>query len=194
MADIATLRVEKLHLGCGKRYLLGYKHVDLADFPHIDYRSSISDLSFLTNESIAEIYSSHSFEYFSPRESIVVLEEWHRVLIPGGVIRIAVPNFDSLIEIYERDKSITSILGPLFGEWTISSPEGEQTFYHKTVYNRVSLSERLAACGFGKIESYDPVTWLSTIDPNYDDHSLAFFPHMDRRGIQVSLCLTAIKS
>ena len=32
----------KLHLGCGNRYLSGYAHIDLADYPHIDYKQDIT--------------------------------------------------------------------------------------------------------------------------------------------------------
>jgi predicted SAM-dependent methyltransferase len=45
----------KLHLGCGKRYIPGFIHIDLADYPHIDYKeilriyqSSQSSLSTLS--------------------------------------------------------------------------------------------------------------------------------------------------
>jgi len=41
----------KLHLGCGKRYIPGFVHVDLADFPHIDYRSDVRSLPMLKDES-----------------------------------------------------------------------------------------------------------------------------------------------
>ena len=29
----------KLHLGCGKKYIDGFTHVDLQDYDHIDYRN-----------------------------------------------------------------------------------------------------------------------------------------------------------
>ena len=33
----------KLHLGCGKRYIPGYVHVDAVDYPHVDQVSSIDN-------------------------------------------------------------------------------------------------------------------------------------------------------
>lgn len=116
----------KLHLGCGKRFLPGFVHVDLDDFPHIDHRSSIASLDYLSTDSVSEIYSSHSFEYFDRSESRIVLKEWFRVLQPGGIIRLAVPDFDSLVEIYLQTKDISKILGPLFGEWAVFSPGGQE--------------------------------------------------------------------
>jgi len=34
----------KLHLGCGKRYIV---HVDVIDYPHVDHVSTIDNHSFL---------------------------------------------------------------------------------------------------------------------------------------------------
>ena len=60
----------KLHLGCGKRYLDGFKHVDYSDFPHIDYIKPIYPLDFIKDRSVDEIYCSHALEYFD----FVILE------------------------------------------------------------------------------------------------------------------------
>ena len=54
----------KLHLGCGKRYIPGFVHVDLDDFPHIDHRVSIARLPMFADESAELIYCCHAFEYF----------------------------------------------------------------------------------------------------------------------------------
>ena len=54
----------KLHLGGGKRYFEGYVHVDLADYPHIDYRHDVKTLPMFKDDSISLIYASHVLEYF----------------------------------------------------------------------------------------------------------------------------------
>jgi predicted SAM-dependent methyltransferase len=48
----------KLHLGCGKRYIPGFVHIDTLDFPQIDYRQDISDLKMFEDNSIDLIYCS----------------------------------------------------------------------------------------------------------------------------------------
>ena len=102
-----TFNTMKLHLGCGKRYLKGFKHVDLAKENHIDYSTSIDNLNMFENNSVEEIYCSHAFEYFDRDHAPLVLQEWYRTLVPGGKIYLVVPNFDSLLEIYKSTNSLS---------------------------------------------------------------------------------------
>jgi len=181
----------KLHLGCWHRYIPGFIHVDLCDMEHIDYKSNIKDLSMFPDSSASLIYSSHSFEYFDRTEAITVLKEWRRVLEPGGILRLAVPDFDSLLEVYKSTGQIEKILGPLFGQMNISNENQDFTIYHKTVYNFKSLEELLVSNGFHNIQKYD---WRNTIHKDYDDHSQSYYPHMDKEnGLLVSLNIEAIK-
>ena len=103
----------KLHLGSGSRYLDGYLHVDIADYQHIDIKSSVDKLNTIDNDTVDEIYASHVLEYFDRNEVESVLNEWKRVLKKDGVLRIAVPNFEALIKVYQETAEIEKILGPL---------------------------------------------------------------------------------
>jgi predicted SAM-dependent methyltransferase len=144
------------------------------------------------DETISLIYSSHSFEYFNRTEAIKVLKEWRRVLKPEGILRIAVPDFDSLIKVYQMTNEIESILGPLFGQMDISTGQENLTLYHKTSYSFKSITKLLEDNGFKNIVKYD---WKNTIHKDYDDHSQAYFPHMDKdNGILVSLNVEATKN
>ena len=91
----------KLHLGCGERAIPGFIHIDVNDLPHIDYRRSIDDLSIFDNGTVDLIYSSHTLEYFDRLEVMRVLKEWYRVLKKGGILRIAVPDFEAIVKIYK---------------------------------------------------------------------------------------------
>ncbi len=183
----------KLHLGCGKRYLKNFVHVDYSNYDHIDFIADVSNLNFIESETVDEIYSSHTLEYFDFEESFLVMKEWKRTLKPGGKIYIAVPDFDSLIKIYDMTgKDITKIRGPLFGKWLITQKE---TFlYHKSFWNFHLLEDLMLRTGFENVNTFNPFEYLNTVDPEYDDYSLAFYPHFDKNGIQVSLCLTGIKT
>lgn len=52
------------------------------------------------DESIAKIYSSHFFEHLTFQEGQVFLDECLRVLKPGGIFSICVPNAKIYIEAY----------------------------------------------------------------------------------------------
>lgn len=178
----------QLHLGCGKRYIPGFIHVDVANYPHIDYRHNIKDLSIFPDEYADLIYASHVIEYFDRIEIVSVLRDWHRVLKRGGIIRLAVPDFEALVELYQRFYDLDKILGPLFGRWAVG--EG-QVFYHRTVYDFDSLARLLAKQGFENIRRYD---WQKTLHKDYDDHSQAYYPHMDKEnGLLISLNVEATK-
>ena len=175
----------KLHLGCGKRYIPGFVHIDLDDYPHIDYRSEISDLSMFKDDSVDLIYCCHALEYFDREESRKVLKEWHRVLKPEGILQIAVPDFEALFKVYAQYKDLNMILGPLYGRIVIKTSEGKKIVYHKTVYDFKSLKEILELAGFKNVHRYD---WRETVHKDYDDFSQAYIPHMDKEhGLLISL-------
>ena len=181
----------KLNLGSWHRIIPGFINVDLCDMPHIHYKSSIEDLSMFEDKSIELIYSSHSFEYFDRVDAVKVLSEWGRVLKRGGVLRLAVPDFDKLLLVYSHTDKIENILGPMYGKMKIDTEEGEKYLFHKTMYNFKSLENLLIENGFKDVKRYD---WRKTIHKDYDDHSQAYFPHMDKEnGILVSLNIEAIK-
>lgn len=181
-----------LHLGCWHRYIPGWVHVDLCDMPHIDHKTGIDQLPMFDDESADLIYSSHSFEYFDRQQAPAVLAEWRRVLKPGGALRLAVPDFEALTEIYRRTGRVEAVIGPLYGRMAIETATGPTTLYHKTVYDFTSLSTLLEANGFANVRRYD---WRDTIHKDHDDHSQAYFPHMDKEnGLLVSLNVEADRS
>lgn len=180
----------RLHLGCGKRYIDGFVHVDLDDFPHIDYRHDITELPMFEDGSVELIYCCHAFEYFDRQQVPQVLREWWRVLEPGGTLRLAVPDFDALIEVYHRTGELSKIIGPLYGRFAVAGVPGG-CLYHKTVYNSDDLRGMLESAGFTNVHRYD---WRQTLHRDYDDYSQAYFPHMDKEnGLLISLNVEATK-
>lgn len=181
----------KLHLGCGDRYIEGFVHIDINDSPHIDHQSDLMSLPFLSDNIASVIYSSHTLEYFDRDEVGHVLREWRRILCPGGVLRIAVPDFAAIVEIYHRFSDIEhrGILGPLYGKWPIGL--GGQHVYHKTAYDYKSLETTLTASGFKEIKRFD---WRKTSHACVDDYSQAYIPHLAKTdGVLISLNVEAKK-
>lgn len=181
----------KVHLGCWHRFIPGFVHVDLCDMPHIDYKSGIDRLPFFADESVELIYCSHSLEYFDRDQVSLVLAEWRRVLAPGGVLRLAVPDFGALVRIYQQTGELVRVLGPLYGKMKITTLEGTVTIYHKTAYDEHTLSTLLVENGFVEPNRWD---WRKTEHSGVDDHSQAYFPHMQKEsGTLVSLNIEAKK-
>lgn len=179
----------RLHLGCGRRFIPGFVHVDLADFPHIDHRTDVGSLPMFGDGSVDLIYCCHAFEYYDRVEGPRVLKEWHRVLRPGGTLRLAVPDFAALAAVYADTGRLDLVLGPLYGRILVESPDGPRVFYHRTVYDFAALRALLEEAGFVDVRRYD---WRETIHRDYDDFSQAYIPHMDKmRGRLISLNVEA---
>ena len=109
---------------------------------------------------------------------------------PGSIIRLSVPNFDSIINVYlNNGKNILGegILGPIFGKWKLSNGK---YIYHKTVFNFNSLEKHLTNAGSGNIRRYNHDDVMSK---GYDDYSMAYIPYKDPNGIQISLNIEANK-
>lgn len=179
-----------LHLGCGKRNIPGFCNVDLAKYPHVHYKRPVEDLSIFKTGSADLIYACHVFEYFDRIQAKKVLKEWRRVLKKGGILRLAVPDFENLVKIYQKYKKLDLILGPLYGRWEI--PGRERIVYHRTVYDFKSLKKLLEKTGFERVKRYD---WRKRFPHKFfDDFSQAYIPHMEKdKGILISLNVEAIK-
>jgi hypothetical protein len=93
--------------------------------------------------------------------------------------------------VYQKTGDLDKILGPLYGRMQIDTQNGSKILYHKTVYDFKSLQDLLEKNGFRNIQRYN---WEDTIHKDYDDHSQAYYPHMDKKhGILISLNVEAIK-
>lgn len=180
---------EKLHLGCGRRFIPGFYHVDAKVYPHVDRAADVSVLDFLPDHTVSLIYAASVLEHFGRHDYMRVLAEWYRVLKPGGVLRLSVPDFDAAVAVYlDRERfpdGIRCIHGALIGgqhnEWD----------YHKMVFNTPLLTEAIVETGFHTCRPWD---WRKTEHSHVDDYSQAYQPHMDKAGgIHQSINLEGVK-
>lgn len=177
----------KVNMGCGWRnFGPDWIHIDGGNYDHLDYKN-ITKLGFEDN-TVDLIYASHVIEYFDREEIVGVLKEWIRVLKPKGILRLAVPNFKAMVNIYLNSSyPLDKFLGPLYGKMDM----GKSKIYHKTTYDFNSLKSLLKNLEMRNIKTYD---WKQTEHSKYDDHSQAYIPHMDKeKGILISLNVEAIK-
>ena len=174
-----------LHLGCGKVYIPGFVHIDTRKFSHVDHVTSVDNLSMFADNSVDLIYACHLLEHFHRDRTSGVLAEWKRVLVPGGILRVAVPDFAALAKVYQDTGDLNLVLGPI---------SGKQDYIYNThyrVFDFESLQTLLLDVGFKGVSRYN---WEETIHKDYDDYSQAYIPHMDKEnGTLISLNVEAVK-
>lgn len=177
----------KIAIGCGKRnYGPDWYHVDGEKYPHV--KDHDIWLSCFQLGEVLLIYASHFLEYFDREEVLPLLKAWKYSLSKGGILRIAVPDFEAISKIYNKKKiALEHFLGPLYGKMTMNG----KYIYHKTVYDFASLSRILTEAGYKNIKRYD---WHKTEHADIDDQSQAYIPHMDKTsGTLISLNVEATK-
>lgn len=175
----------KLHLGCGAKHIPGFVHVDVLDYPHIDHRVPVNALDFAPDGSVDLIYASHVLEHFGRHEVDQVLREWFRVLRPGGILRVAVPDFAAVVQRYTETGDANELVG------LVSGGQRDAYDFHKIIFDERSLRGRLLQAGFRSVARYD---WRKTEHASLDDYSQAYLPHMDKEhGRLMSLNLEAKK-
>lgn len=175
----------KLHLGCGEKHIDGFINVDVRELEGVDLVDDIKKLNDFQNSSVDLIYVSHVLEHIGRREYMSVLQRWYDLLKLGGKLRIAVPDFEKVVEHYNEYKNLSVLRGFLYGGQTY-----EQN-YHYCTWDFKTLSDDLKCVGFLKIKKYD---WRKTEHKNIDDFSQSYLPHMDKKnGKLMSLNIVAIK-
>lgn len=99
--EVASNTITKLNLGCGDKILPDYINVDVAaarNGKQPDVLCDLANLSQFQDNSIDEILSVHVIEHFWRWEIESILNEWIRVLKPGGQMILECPNLISACE------------------------------------------------------------------------------------------------
>jgi SAM-dependent methyltransferase len=158
-------REHKLHIGCGKNTLDGWINIDV--FPAPLALNVLWGLPFATG-SARYIFVSHLLEHlFFPRDVKPFLAELRRVLAPGGIVRIVVPDIEQCIEAYvNNDKNFFGNRRETWPWWPENPTRledflayagaGAEPAYlfesHKYGYDFETLSRVLVDAGFSTIE------------------------------------------
>lgn len=88
-------RLLKLDLGCGETPVKGFAGVDLYS-PTAEFRCDLMKFPWpWSDESVAEVTSSHFLEHVPGKLRIKFMDELWRVLIPEGVATFVVPYYSS---------------------------------------------------------------------------------------------------
>ncbi len=173
-----------LHLGCGSINHPIFINIDGLPDKHIHYVRNLDDLTIFKDNSVNLIYASHCLEHFPHHKIPEVLDEWFRVLKNGGILRLAVPNFDSLVNIYQQNNFDTqSIQAFLMGG------QDYKYNFHMAIFNGMSLEALLKNAGFKIIREWQHENNQIT---NFDDCSKAMLT-INQKSYCISMNIEAIK-
>jgi predicted SAM-dependent methyltransferase len=162
-------------------------HVDLLPAPYVDIVGPVERLP-MGDASAALIYASHVLEHFGRHEYKAVLTEWYRVLEPGGILRLAVPDFAACAALY-YESGLADRLSGLIGLLVGGQRDGYD--FHKMVFDEESLRLDLLETGFTEVRRWD---WRTTEHAGSDDYSQAYIPHLRKDdGRLMSLNVEAVK-
>jgi predicted SAM-dependent methyltransferase len=157
--------VVKLNIGCGPAVKRGWLNIDID--PRLEgaiYMDATQPLG-LRDGSVDFAYSEHMIEHVGLDDAIAMLRELHRVLRPGGMLRIATPELDKIVQLKNgkldaRQENYVRLSNMQFGSaFERSWPQNacyaiNRTFRewgHKFIYDRSTLAWVLSHTGFSDV-------------------------------------------
>lgn len=143
----------RLNVGCGPMRIPGTFGVDRVDLgaadviadlvaPHLPFRSG----------SVSAIYAYHVLEHVP---LLRVMDEFHRILRPGGLVHIRVPHASSFC-FWDDPTHIRPFTSRTFDYWI---PNYHQEYGFKTRFE--VLSRRLAFLANDDVNTYKVLPWLT---------------------------------
>jgi predicted SAM-dependent methyltransferase len=186
MADgTAATHKAVLHVGCGSRRPNAlhksfrsdqWREIRLDFNPEAqpDIVASMTDMSVVADESVDAVWNSHALEHLFAHEVPIALQEFHRVLRPGGHLLMRMPDLQKVAEsvlsvgpsgvAYESPSGPITPLDMLYGHGA-SISRGEHGMQHKTGFTVESIAVLLQAAGFAsaKTESRSFDLWVLAV-------------------------------
>jgi predicted SAM-dependent methyltransferase len=158
-----------LDVGCGWNTHDNFINVDYLWHPKIDICWDITCGLPFQDSSIEGIYTEHCLEHFSLPTAVGIMSEFRRILCPGGVLRIVVPDGELYMDIYNNQtigdntkkfpfqdrEAFNGICSPILSVNRIFYFERESLFGHRFIYDTHLMIQLLKHCGFGWAKKTD---------------------------------------
>jgi predicted SAM-dependent methyltransferase len=161
-------RIESLRyldIGCGPNSHPGFVNLDYLWHPTIDVCWDITRGIPFASGSMRGIFSEHCLEHFPLPTAVDILRECYRVLAPGGILRIVVPDGELYLKIYNRqregDSSVTfpyqvheafrELYSPILSVNRIFYQDRDSPHGHRFIYDFHFLDQLLRYCGFTSV-------------------------------------------
>jgi predicted SAM-dependent methyltransferase len=172
-----------VNLGAGRNTSGEFINIDTRPLPHTHHIHGVEELPMFNDESVDLLYASHLLEHVEREKLDKTLEEWHRVLKYGGILRFGVPDFDSLIEVYRLSgNNVESVVNQIMGA---GAPYDD----HHTIWNFDYAEAVLKRVGFREVRRWTP----ETVDHHDFIDKTMRTVHISGREIPISLNVEAVK-
>ncbi len=96
------MALQYLNLGCGNRYHPDWINIDIAPSTPGAIAHDLSRGIPLPDTRCDVVYHSHILEHMRRADALPFMEECYRVLRPGGVLRVAVPDLERICRVYRE--------------------------------------------------------------------------------------------
>ena len=137
----------RLHLGSGGHPLEGWVNIDILGMEPDLYWDLRSGIPF-PDGSAEAVFLEHVIEHFTLADDLDLLEDCRRVLAPGGIIRIGVPDFGRYLESYAGDGAFVEELRPGRPTRLLAVAEVALGHGHRSVWDGETLERVLTESGF----------------------------------------------
>jgi SAM-dependent methyltransferase len=149
----------KLNIGCGGRRIPGYTGVDAVQRPAAEIIAR-ADAIPLADGSVEEIMAIHLIEHVHVWEAPDLLREWFRLLIPGGLLVLELPDLMKFCRNIVEGYTLAGKHPDQAGLWGAYGDPRERDPYmgHKWGWTFKSLRPVVAEVGFINITER-PTQW-----------------------------------
>ena len=145
--------------GAGEGFLdsriAGFLTVDLRSGPSTDIVCDCSALVGFESGSVDIVYASNILEHWPMAQTVDVLKEWNRVLKPGGMLYVSVPDFQAAVELYQKFGLTLWLRYHLWGD------QKHALNYHYTCFTFGTLAKDLTEAGFSDVKRME--RWPFTV-------------------------------
>ena len=137
----------RLHLGCGATRLDGWVNVDRVGSRADLYWDLGRPLPFPAGSASA-VFLEHVLEHFELSDAARLVRDCRRVLAPGGVIRVGVPDFGRYARSYAGDQSWIAAVRPGRPTPFLAMAEVANRHGHRSIWDAETLVHLLVDAGF----------------------------------------------
>jgi hypothetical protein len=160
----------KIHLGCGNDYLPGYINIDAYPESKADLIMDSKKLTLFPDNCVEVIESYHFFEHLQLHEARESLKEWIRILKPGGMVVIELPNLavcaQEIGKHFNPKDGIDLAMAGIFSYPALVEKQG-YGMIHKWGWTPETLGAELSSVGFVNVGQH-PIKQTWRLGTNWD--------------------------